>query len=240
MGTETMKDILENLQIKLDDTDENANAEEGKVDVNNIDLEKVPEDQRPMVKALIDQSSEFKNTVAKNEIVINTLRDEAEKVIDKFSNMQTNDSNEDISKPKEGIFGLDPDDKYIPAFKAIAEGLSGIHAKEVENVEKAFEANVAKFVGDNKDMVRYVKTMDKIRDELRPESPFRYDVQYLYGIAKSMEGNSDTKVQDKGNELNNNQNALNFTSERPGMAPSNVTSPTNAKTINEAFELAIK
>lgn len=234
----TMEEILKSLDVDmsgLDDGDKgNKGDDKDKVDLANIDLEKIPEEHRKVVKGLMDQSEEFRNDISKRDIVIDTLKTTASTLAQQYEKDKKTGKQDD---PDEKILGvIEKDDPHAPAFLALANQVKTLAASNAAGNEDNFAKDVVSFAEKNKDMFQYAKDMDTI---LKEHPTLRNDVPKLYALAKTINERRDKKTKTGKQDLDRKSNALRFTTENSGMSSENVNDLPGAKTIGEAFDISV-
>jgi len=215
----TLKELLDSLEIKTDDLEEEEKKEE-ELDLTKVKLEDIPEAQRPIFKKLIDTTEQLKNDVATRDLAIKTIKQAFPK----------QEKKEPEKKEAKKIFGvLDPDDPYAPVFSKMEEALTGMAREKEVNQEEQFKTNLIKFAKEHKDIVRYANKMD----EIVAENPtLMRNIPRLYNLAKvEMEGGEDKQFEHQSK-------IKKFQTERSG--PANVKDTSNVKSISEAFDAAEK
>lgn len=224
----SLGDLLKDVEIDISDLEEKDDKEEIKLE--DLKLDDIDEKHRPYFKKLIEtvQGQEIKS--AEKDLVIKTLKENLPK--------QTKELEKKSNKDEKILGVLDPDDPYAPVFKTLADMIGGITQKESANLDESWKSNVLSFAEKNKDIVKYYKDMDKIRNNLRDDSPWKYDVQYLYNTAKDMVERRENIRNSKKEEINQNQNVRKFKTETSDISSSNASDIVESKSIAEAFEAA--
>jgi hypothetical protein len=215
----TLKQLLDDLEIEVED-----DKKDDEIDLKNVKLEDITEEQRPIFEKALNIINDQTTELSKRELIINTLKEDRVKpqtVID-----------EDKEEKILGV--LDTDDQYAPAFKKLADAIEGISKKDEINEQEQFEENLKTFAIKNKDIVKYVKDMDKL---LFKHPTLSNDIPTLYHLAKNI---SEGREKLKGNKREELESKDNLVFENSGQSLGNVTNITQAKTIGEAFELAQK
>lgn len=218
----TLKELLDEMEISIDD-DEQKPKEEPK-----IDLSKLPEDQRKFIENLQSGQESLKNELSKRDIMIKAMQDSMKNIP-----KPTPDP-----KPEKILGVIDPDDPDVEKFKAIANAIEGLKSQiPTVNEEEEFQKSVGKLYKDHPDMVRYVKDMEIL---IKKHPTYRSDLEECYNIAKAVGERRESARNLKKEDLQSRGNVLNFRSESSGMVGTGVTPPTTAKTISDAFDLALK
>lgn len=240
----SLMEILEGLDIKIEDDDKDDKND--KIDTKNIDINKIPEDQRPVVQALMNENNNLSNEVSKINLKFDTLANSTKELLQNIGKGNISDTKDDKdTKDDNKILGvLDKDDQYAPVFLALSKSINeikdsvnSVSLKDQQNQDNTWKNNVISFAKTNKDVVKYAQTMDKIRSQINPESPLFNNVEYLYNSAKIMQDSDESKINDVKDKHGNVINANKHFSERSGMSTSNVQNISgNSKSIAEAFE----
>lgn len=226
----SLKEILDDLEIDTSDLEDKNDENDVKLD--EVKIEDIPEEQRPIFQKLLDERKDFGNEIAKRDLAIKTMRDFIPK------DKEPEPKEKDVKK--ESIFGLDADDPYAPAFQKLADMIGGIQQKEVTDREDNFKSNLISFAQKNKDIVKYAEDMDFIRDQLKPNSPLRFDVPRLYELAKQNAERRANTNQDKVTDLNRQKKAKKLASESGGLSLDNTQDIVESKSIADAFDAAEK
>lgn len=233
-----LKELLESLDIDLDDPNDKNNQddkdEKDDINLKDINLDDIPEAQRPIFKKLMDQSENLTNELAKSNLIINTL-----KTTPTLRDQQNNksDDKEDKNKDDKVLGTLDKDDPYAPLFLKLAESIDNLSTQKIKDEDAEFKRNIQAFAKDHKDIFRYVKDMDMLLIE---HPSLVNDIPKLYTLAKTINTGREQKSNEKKEEINKIKNLNNFRIERSGMSGQNASDITNAKTIEEAFNLAVE
>ena len=220
-----LKQLLDELEIKTDDLDEGGKKDD--INLKDVKLDDIPEAQRPIFKKLIDTTESLTNEVAKRDLIINTLKD--------VKTLAT----EEKEKPKteeEKVLGvLDKTDPYAPVFQKLSDAIEGIKLDKQKNTDEEFKNNLISFAKENKDIVRYVTDMDNLIEQ---HPSLKADIPKLYILAKAVHERRTTQEKTKKEDLQKDPNR--FRTESSGMSGRNVTELSNAKSIQEAFEMVEK
>jgi hypothetical protein len=162
----SLKQIFEEMDIDISDI--KLEEEEEKPE---LDLEKIPEDQREVVSNMMEQ---YKNDIAAKDLTIQTMNQMIEK---------TKPKEEHKVEEKE-----EEEDPYLKEIRSLREEITSLRNERHQNTEEKFMDDVRSFAKDNPDIVRYATDMDNLRKNLRPDSPLMYDVQSLYSFVKKEKG----------------------------------------------------
>ncbi len=157
----TLKDLLDEIDVKLDDEEESTEED-------NFDINKIPEDQQKHYNKLTSEIEDFKNKVAEQDLVIKTLKDAFNKATPK---------KEEIEEPE------DEDDELLKEVKTLRSEIAALKDSKAIDTEKQFETNMIAFARENPDVARYAETMDNLIDEY---PKLKEDIPKLYKFAKSI------------------------------------------------------
>ena len=231
----TLKELLDELNVNTDDLeDEDKDENKDEISPENIDLDSFSDEQKPVIKKLLDEREVFLNEVAKNQLIIKTLKDAFPNSNKKIENKPEKAKDENEGEDEE-FFGLKLDDPYARVMKKMYNDITRTndHSQVIE-AEKQFVQNVKAFSQENPDMVRYVKDMDELRSQLSPKSSLRYDIKKLYNLAKNQD---ERRIDNKKNkqEIKNK----NFRLERSGISGTNVDNVKNFEDLESAFDGAV-
>jgi len=215
----TLKEILDEIDVKTDDLEEKND-----IDISSVKLDDIPEKERPIFKKLLDTVNEKTNELAKNDIIIKTLRSTyTEKKEEKKEDKK--DDNDDET---------DPIKKELKTLRQ--ELLEIKQGKEVNREEQAKE-DIVNYLKEHKDAIRYVQDADKL---LAKHPTLKYDAENLFDLAKKSYDTRTGKQKNKQDEINREKTARNKQTESFGTSSTRVSDVSNAKSISEAFELAEK
>ncbi len=231
----SLLELLESLDIKTDDLgedDPNKQDDPNKIKLDEIKLDDIPEQQRPIFKALIDKTTSLENEGSKKDLIINTLTKVAKTV-----NVQkeTKDEGEEGDEKVLGI--LDKTDPYAPVFQRLADMIGSDRADKGADKEATFKKDMIAFVKDHSDIYKLAPTMDKITED---HPTMRYDISKLYKLARAIKEGSDAKAKEKADDLKRQKDAGRSGSERDGISSVNTQDIQQSKTIKEAFDAAEK
>ena len=216
----SLKEILDDLEIKTDDLEKKE---------EKINLDEIPEAQKPIFKKLLDTVEELKTETARKDIIIGSLRDVATKIPR---------TEEKKTTSEEKILGvLDPNDPYAPAFQKLADMVGGLRQETAQDEEEKFRTNVMEFAKDHKDIVRYTKQMDKL---MAKHPTLAGDIPTLYKLAKESSERRDGLSKEKKEELERSEKAERHRTETSGTAGNRVVDIVQSKNINDAFQAAEK
>lgn len=208
----TLKQLLDDIEI---DTSDLEDEEEEKISLEDVDLEKIPEEHRPYFQLALDTIENQKNDISKRDLMLEGVK----KVLPKKE-----EKKKEVKEDEKVLGVLDPSDPYAPAFQTLADMVNGLKEEKEVDTEEQFKQNLVSFAEKNPDITRYVKEMDELVDE---HPSLLNDIPKLYTLAKNLKGGKQQKKQKTG--------------EGSGISHSNVTHISGeAKTINEAFDMATK
>jgi hypothetical protein len=232
----TLGELLEDLGIKMDDSDDKSDDnDKDKINLDEVKLEDIPEKHRPVFQTLMETKSNLENELAKKDLTIDTLKDATKSII---TQTKTQTKTEDKTDSDEKVLGvLDPQDPYAPAFQTLANMIDGIKTESTVDKEKQWENNLRNFAKENKDIAKYAKTMDALVDE---HPTLRSDIPKLYRLAKSIHEGRDKKAGDKIEDIKKTEDANRFRTESSGISNANVQEIAEVKSISDAFNLAEK
>jgi hypothetical protein len=228
----TLKQLLEDLDIDTSDIDDGNNKDDkNEPDINNLKLDDIPEEQRPIFKKLKDTLDQQTNELAKRDLALKTMKDAviaAQRTQPKNNDNKDTDNNED-----DKVFGILPaDDPYAPVFKKLGDTLDQIKNANQKDTEAEIRQNIQNFATQNPDMVQYAEDMDKL---VAAHPTLINDIPTLYNMAKQVKEGRKAKVENKKNDMNRSNNARNHITESPGFSNANVVETKESKSIGEAF-----
>jgi hypothetical protein len=181
--------------------------------VKQVDVSKLPEDQKPIIskltEALKTMSAEVGN-LKKNAEITDVLKQlvETKQASRKMENGETD--GEKVVKKLSEQFTFEDKDYYAPFFKQLADAVDNVNS-EIGNVRKeitnskasSFQEKVMSFVTSNKIPEKVIVQMDRIAKEIGPGAYNNLD--RLHKMAKLDLGIKDAPrvdLEKKNNDLN--------------------------------------